>query len=55
MRNEHIVGYQEVFRHDDDAAIERSEEILKVSTFWEIELWRGTERVASIAEMAVSG
>jgi len=55
IEDEHIVGHQEVFSHNDDAAIEKAREILEASTFVEVELWRGTERVASIAETDVRG
>jgi hypothetical protein len=52
IKDEHIVTHEEVFSHDDDAAIEKAREILEASKFLEIEVWRGAERVASIAKPA---
>jgi hypothetical protein len=50
IKDEHIVRHEEVFSHDDVAAIEKAREILGASMFLTIEVWRGTECVASIAK-----
>ena len=50
LRDEHIVGHEEVFGPDDDAAIGRAREILEASELPTIEVWRGAECVASIAK-----
>jgi hypothetical protein len=50
IKDEHVVAHEEVFRPDDDAAIDKAREILESSKFLAIEVWRGTERVASIAK-----
>ena len=50
IRDEHIAGYEKVFSHDDDAAIERAREILKASEFRTIEVWRSNECLASVAK-----
>ena len=50
IKDEHIVRHEEVFSPDDDAAIDKAREILEASKFLAIEVWRGTERVASIAK-----
>jgi hypothetical protein len=50
IKDEHIVRHEEVFSHNDDAAIDKGREILEASKFLAIEVWRGTERVASIAK-----
>ena len=50
IKDEHIVGYENVFSHDDDAAIEKAREILKASKFLTIEVWRGNECLASVAK-----
>jgi hypothetical protein len=50
IKDEHIVAHEGVHTPDDDAAVEKAREILEASKFSEIEVWRGTERVASIAK-----
>ena len=50
IKDEHIVRHEEVFGPDDDVAIDKAREILEASKFLSIEVWRGTERVASIAK-----
>jgi hypothetical protein len=50
IKDAHIVTHEEVFSHDDGAAIEKAREILEASKFLEIEVWRGSARVASIAK-----
>ena len=46
MKDDRIVGYQNVFSHDDDGAIDKAREILRDESQRTIELWRGKERVA---------
>jgi hypothetical protein len=48
LKDEHIVGYEDVFSHDDDEAIEKARAILSVSDSLTLEVWRGTERVAKL-------
>jgi len=50
IKGEHIVGYENVFSRDDDAAIEKAREILKASKFTTIEVWRGNDCLASVAK-----
>ncbi|MBA4098878.1 MAG: hypothetical protein C0484_19200 [Rhodospirillum sp.] len=50
IKDKHIVGYENVLSHDDDAAIEKAREILKASKFLTIEVWRGNECLASVAK-----
>ena len=50
IKGEHIVRHEEVHTPDDDSAVKKAREILEASEFLEIEVWRGTERVASIAK-----
>ena len=51
IQDDRIVGYEDVFSHDDDGAIERAREILRDKTHRTIELWRGKERVAVLEKV----
>jgi hypothetical protein len=48
ISNDHVVGYKDVFSHDDVGAIEKLGEISVVTEHLSVELWRGKECVAKI-------
>jgi hypothetical protein len=50
IKDEHVVAHEGVHTPDDDAAVEKARDILEASKFLEIEVWRGTVRVASITK-----
>ena len=48
ISNDHVVGYKDVFSHDDVGAIEKLRKILAATEHLSVELWRGEKRVAKL-------
>jgi hypothetical protein len=48
ISGDHVVGYENVFSHDDVGAIEKLGAILAATEHLSVELWRGKKRVAKL-------
>ena len=51
-KDDRIVGYVNIFAENDDEAIDQSRKILSAARYLSVELWRGTECVATLEKEA---
>lgn len=54
LRDDHIVGVEEIHSHDDVEAIDKAQASLAKTEGLTAELWRGRERIAAIDEKGPS-
>ena len=54
LRDDHIVGVEEIHSHDDVEAIDKAQASLAKTESLTAELWRGRERIAAIDEKGLS-
>lgn len=52
--DDHIVGHEDVFDHDDDYAIEKARKLLEAASYTALELWRGKECIAKLEKESPS-
>ena len=48
ISNDHVVGYENVFSHDDAGAIEKLRRVLAATEHLFVELWRGKKCVSKL-------